>query len=116
MNWNKFLPVVISILVIILVAVLEKYSKLFAAVTATMPLNIPLALWIVYASTRGDQAAVQEFTSSLLMGIIPTLAFLITIWLAARSGMKLGPILVVGYAMWGTVLALIVGARGWLGV
>jgi hypothetical protein len=116
MKWSKFLPVLISIMVIILVAVLQKYSKLFAAVTATMPLNIPLALWIVYASAQGDQATVQEFTSSLLMGIVPTLAFVVTIWLAARSGMKIAPILISGYAVWGAVLVLIVGVRRLLGL
>ena len=115
MKWNDVLPVGLSILVIISVAVLEKYSKLFAAVTATMPINIPLALGIVYASAHGDQAIIQEFTSSLLMGIVPTLAFLVTIWLAARFGMKLAPILIFGYAIWGVVLALIVGARRLLG-
>jgi hypothetical protein len=116
MKWNDFLPVVISILVIILVAVLEKYSKLFAAITATMPLSAPLALWIVYASSQGDQAAVQEFTSGLLMGIVPTLAFLVAVWLAARAGMKLAPILLLGYAVWGGVLLAIVGVRRLMGV
>jgi len=111
MKWNDVLPVLVSILVIVMVAVLEKYSKLLAAVTATMPLSAPLALWIVYASSRGDRVAVQEFTSSLLIGIVPTLAFLVTVWLAARAGMKLAPILLLGYATWGAVLALIVSLR-----
>jgi hypothetical protein len=115
MKMNDIVPVVISILVIVLVAVLEKYSKLIAAVTATMPLSAPLALWIVYASSQGDRAAVQEFTSSLLIGIVPTLAFLVVAWLAARSGMKLASILILGYATWGAVLALIVGVKRLLG-
>jgi len=115
MKWNDYLPVVISILVIILVAVLEKYSRLFAAVTATMPLSAPLALWIVYASSQGDHVIVQDFTASLLIGIVPTLAFLVTIWLAARAGMKFAPILLAGYAMWSAVLVVIVSVKRLLG-
>ena len=36
--------------------------KTFAAITATMPLAIPLALWIVYAANRDNPAAITEFT------------------------------------------------------
>ena len=38
MKTQDILPVVLSIIVILLVAVVEKQSKLFAALTATMPL------------------------------------------------------------------------------
>jgi hypothetical protein len=65
----------LSILVIILVAVLEKQSKLFAALTATMPLAVPLARWIVYPSNVGDKTAISQFGLSLLLGLLPTLAF-----------------------------------------
>ena len=43
MKTQDILPVILSIVVIILVAVFEKQSKLFAALTATMPLTAPLA-------------------------------------------------------------------------
>ena len=110
------LPVVLSIIVIILVAVLEKQSKLFAAITATMPLGIPLALWIVYASSGGDKAVVSQFNFSMMLGFLPTMAFLITIWLAARAGMKLVPMLASGYAVWAIGAGLLVILRRWLGI
>ena len=92
MKTQDYLPVVLSIIVIILVAVLEKQSKLFAAITATMPLAAPLALWIVYSSSGGDKEAVSSFSLSMFLGFLPTLAFIVTVWLAARAGMKLvGP-------------------------
>lgn len=83
MKSQDIIPVVLSIIVIILVAVLEKQSKLFAALAATMPLASPLALWIVYSSNAGNKDAVSQFSLSLLFGLLPTLAFLIAIWFAA---------------------------------
>jgi hypothetical protein len=44
------LPALLSIIVIILVAIMEKQSKLFAALMATMHLAAPPALRIVYSS------------------------------------------------------------------
>lgn len=110
------LPVVLSVLIIVLVAVFEKQSKLFAAITATMPLTILLALWIVYSSAGGEKAAVTQFTQSLALSLLPTLAFAVTIWLAARAGMKLGPILLSGYTVWAVGTGLLVILRRWLGL
>jgi len=116
MKSQDVVPVVLSIVVIILVAVLEKQSKLFAALTATMPLATPLALWIVYSSNAGNREVVSQFSLSLLLGLFPTLAFLITVWLAARAGMKLGPILITGYSVWGTGALILYLLRNILGI
>lgn len=105
MKLHEILPVAISILVIIIVAIVQKQSKLIAAVTATMPVTIPLTLWIVYSSTRGDPTSMEEFTRSMLSGIIPTVAFVVAIWLGSRFGMKLIPMIGLGYAAWAVTLA-----------
>jgi hypothetical protein len=115
MKSQDILPVLFSIAVIILVAIIEKQSKLFAALTATMPLSAPLALWIVYSSNAGDKAAISQFSLSLLLGLLPTLAFLITVWLAARAGMRLAPIILTGYGVWAlgaTILYLLGNTLG----
>jgi hypothetical protein len=109
-------PIFISILIIILVAVLEKQSKLVAALTATMPLTAPLALWIVYSSNAGDKAAVSQFSLSLLLGFFPTFAFLVTVWLGARAGMKLVPMVLAGYAIWALGAAILYLLRNTLGI
>jgi hypothetical protein len=116
MKSQDVIPVVLSILVIILVAVLEKQSKLFAALTATMPLTAPLALWIVYSSNAGEKTAVSNFSLSLLLGLLPTLAFLITVWSAARAGMKLGPMILIGYSVWGIGALILYLFRNILGI
>ena len=116
MKSQDILPVVLSIIVIVLVAVLEKQSKLFAALTATMPITTPLALWIVYSSNAGNKAVVSQFSSSLLLGLFPTLAFLVTVWLAARSGMKLAPMILLGYGVWAAGAAILYLLRNTLGI
>ena len=116
MKPNEIIPVIVSIVVIILVAVLQKFSKLFAAVTATMPLGIPLAFWIVYSATDGDQQQVEGFTQDLITGAIPTLGFTIALWLGARQGLKIIPLLLLSYVAWGIILLVVIGIRRLLGV
>ncbi|NWG16567.1 MAG: hypothetical protein HXY41_08025 [Chloroflexi bacterium] len=107
--WQRVLPVLVSIAIIILVAILREYSKTLAAITATMPINVPLALWIIYAAE--GQPAMMSFTEALLINIWPTIIFLIIAWLAARAGWGLLPILVAGYLGWGISLGLILFVR-----
>jgi len=93
------LPVILSVAVIIAIAVIEKQSKLIAAITSTMPLGMPLALWIVWAGNDGDRGAIQEFTSGMAISIVPTLGFLAAIWVASRVGLKLVPVLAIGFGV-----------------
>lgn len=116
MKTQDILPVLVSILVIIAVAVLEKQSKLFAAITATMPIGATLGLWIVYAANQGERVAVGQFSRGMLLGILPSVAFLISVWLAARAGLKLVPMLLAGYATWGSGVVLLVAFRRLLGL
>jgi hypothetical protein len=99
-------PLIISIFILILVTILKNHSRLVAAIAATMPINVPLALWIFYVSTGGERKAVSQFTGGMLLGIVPTIAFIAAIWIGARFGLKLVPLLFVGYAVWGIVLAI----------
>jgi hypothetical protein len=57
-----------------------------------------------------------EFTRNLLIGVIPTLGFLVAVWLAARAGLHFIPILLYGYAAWAVILLLMVGVRRLLGL
>jgi uncharacterized membrane protein (GlpM family) len=101
MSWQEVSRILIAFAVIVAVALLQKQSKLIAAITATMPINIPLAMWILFSSTAGDGGSMKEFTQSLVLGIFPTVGFLLAVWLASRADMHLGPTLLTGYAVWG---------------
>jgi len=113
--WNRVLPVVVSIVIIIAVAILRQYSRTVAAVVATMPMNIPLGMWIVYAGDEDHQAALQEFNQAVLVTIIPTLLFMVTAWWVSRAGKGLAPTILSGYAVWGLGVGLIFLLRSQLG-
>lgn len=113
---QDILPVLLSIIVIIMVAVLEKQSKFMAAVTATMPIGATLALWIVHSANNGDTETMERFGQGLLIGVVPSIGFLVATWLASRAGLRLLPVLLVGYATWGVGLGLILIARKALGI
>jgi hypothetical protein len=109
--WRQIAPVVISVLIIILVAVVRAYSKTLAAITATMPITVPLALWIVYVAEGGDQAAILHFTESLFIGVVATATCVVAMWLAAQAGWGLVPIIIVGYLAWGATWGVCISMR-----
>jgi uncharacterized membrane protein (GlpM family) len=111
MSWQEISRILIAFGVIVAVTLLQKQSKLIAAITATMPINVPLAIWILYSSTGGDRASIQEFTQSLVLGILPTLGFLLVVWLAFRADVKLAPSLALGYVTWGVGALILIGLR-----
>jgi hypothetical protein len=115
MKLSEIVPVFISVTVILFVAAVQRQSKAVAAVTATMPLTIPLTLWIVYSSSNGERAAVESFTRNMVSGIVPTMAFALAVWVAARSGFKLVPMIAFGYSIWALTLLVIFGVRRLLG-
>ena len=102
--WPKVIPVLISISVIIFIAIVSESSRLVAAIAATMPLTAPLSLWVVYSNAGGQQSALVDYTTGLLVGIVPTLGFLLASWLAARIGLTLWATLSVGYGAWAIIL------------
>lgn len=116
MKTQDILPVLLSIVVIVLVAVLEKQSKLAAAITATMPIGASLALWIVFSANDGDQAVMEQFSLGLLVGIVPTIGFIVAAWLSSRAGLNLVPMFVVSFLVWGAVLGLVLILRKFIGI
>ena len=116
MKTQDVLPVILSVVIIIIVAILEKQSKVIAAITATMPLTAALALWIVYTSANGDKTATSQFSLSMIFGFIPTFFFMVAAWIASRAGMKLGGILLTGYSVWAVGAGMVFLLRKSLGL
>ena len=113
--WRQVGPVLFSIVVIIAVAVIRAYSRTLAGITATMPIIIPLSLWIVWSSTGGDRATVRQFTGVLLSGMVGTVGFIVTLWLTARAGWRLAPMLGVSYLVWAAIVGLMLALRRLMG-
>lgn len=115
MDWQKTLPVIVSIMVIIAVAILRNYSKNFAAIAAVMPMNIPLGMWIVYAGAEDKQATIQQFNSAILINFIPTIIFMLVVWQGAKAGWSLAPMIAAGYVTWGVSMGVVFALRQLLG-
>jgi len=111
---RQILPVGISIVIILIVAVLRNYSKTLAAIFATRPINLPLSLWIIASADGSDNAAMSVYAEKLVVGLFPTMAFIIVAWLAMRAGWSVAPAIVVGYVGWGVLLGLLILVRGGL--
>jgi hypothetical protein len=112
MTLQKTLPVLTSIAIILLVAVLRERSRALAAVLATMPINIPLALWVVFSASSGSPKVMADFTRSLLVSLIPSFIWLGVVFLAVRAGWSLVSAVGTGYAVWAALIA----GLFWLGV
>lgn len=108
--WSKVLPVLVSIGIIIAVAIIKEYSRTIAAVLATMPINMPLALWVIYGD-GADLPAFARFTEDLFYKIWPTIVFLIIAVLVTRAGWRLLPTLLAGYAGWAVALGILIVLR-----
>lgn len=116
MKSQDILSVVISIIIIIAVAILQKQSKLMAAIISTTPIRAGLAIWIVYAAVNGKQSEVIKFNKSVAFSLIPTFLFAVAAWLAAKAGMKLGGMLISGYAVWAIGAGALYLLRQYLGI
>lgn len=113
--WSKLLPVIASIGIIIAIAIMREYSRALSAIFATMPLNIPLGMWIVYAGAENKQAELAQFSEAVLLNIVPTIGFMLVAWQTTRHGWDLVPSIIAGYAAWAVGMVLIFVLRQVLG-
>lgn len=108
MTLQKALPVATSIGLILLVALLRERSRTAAAVFASMPINIPLALWVVFGSGSGpiDPDAESLFLRNIGIGLVTTLIWILIVFGAIKLGWPLLPAVIFGYVVWGALTAL----------
>ncbi len=115
-DWQRVLPVLVSIGIIIAIALLRNTSRTLASIIAVMPINIPLGLWVVASGVENDQQALVEFTRGLLVNIVPTLLFIAAVWWALRQGWMLWPSVMAGYVVWAVALGIVLLLRAALNV
>ncbi len=105
MNLQKFLPVATSIVIILIVAVLREKSRTLAAIFGTMPINMPLAMWLVYSSSDQNTATITPFTGSLITGLLTSVVWLLVVYVSLRLGFGLLTAILSGYIVWGILIA-----------
>lgn len=116
MKTQDILSVVIAIIIIIAVAVLQKYSKTLAAIISTTPIRAALAIWVVYTAVEGSKTEMVKFNESVALSLIPTFFFAVAAWMAARAGWKLGSQLLAGYGTWAVGAGILYILRQVLGI
>jgi uncharacterized membrane protein (GlpM family) len=99
-------PVVLSVLVIVLVALAQERSRHLAAIIATVPLTAPLAMWIVFSATQGDHSQTADFAGSMLVGVVASLVFVLACWFGFRQHWSFPMVLVFGSAIWLAIVLL----------
>jgi hypothetical protein len=109
---QKVLPVVASIGIILVVALLRERSRTLAAILATMPINMVLGMWIVSGAAEADAQVMTAFVRSLLVGLVPSFIWLAMVYIALRAGAPLWTAVLSGYGVWGALIAL----AFWMGV
>ena len=77
---ERAVTVLLSVLIVVLVAVVQERSRHLAAILATMPLTAPLAMWIVFSASRGDQGQTADFVGSMVLGSVASLVFVLACW------------------------------------
>jgi hypothetical protein len=112
MTWQKILPVLTSIGIILLVAVARERSRALAAVLATMPINVPLALWVVSSGSNNDTQVMADFVRSLLISVAPAWVWLLIVFWAIRARWNLWLAIGAGYGVW----AILVAIMFWFGI
>jgi hypothetical protein len=65
---KRTVTVVLTVLIVILVAEAQERSRHLAAIIATMPLTAPLAMWIVFSASSGNQRQIADFVGSMVIG------------------------------------------------
>jgi hypothetical protein len=100
---------------VIQIAVLRERSKALAAITATMPINVALGLYLITVADGTDQETVVSFVRAMVIGVIGTLIWLLAVWLAARAGWTLPRLLLVGYLAWGIAIGAIFALQSLVG-
>ena len=97
---DRVVSLAVAIGVLVLVAVLHERAPALAAVTATMPLTAPLAMWIVFSSTGGDHQRTADFVWAMVLGFAAAGLFILTCWIGLRQRWAFPLVLAVAAGVW----------------
>jgi len=106
MSVEKALPVVASVVIIVLVAVVQGRSRELAALLAVMPLTVPLAAWIVFSASGRDYEQTAQFVRSMVAGYAATVLFVLACWYGLRQHWPFALVIGFAFAAWGALAAL----------
>jgi hypothetical protein len=103
---DRVLPVLVSIAIIVLVAVVQQSSRELAAIVAVMPLTVPLAVWIVFTGTGRDYAETAHFVRAMVPAYLATIVFVVALWYGLRQQWPFPVVIAVAFVAWGALVAV----------
>jgi hypothetical protein len=103
---EKMLPVVASVVIIVLVAIVQQRSRDLAAILASLPLTAPLAAWIVFSASGGDHEHTAQFVRSMLAASIATVIFVLACWYGLRQQWPFPVVMATAFGIWGVLVAV----------
>jgi uncharacterized membrane protein (GlpM family) len=103
---DKALPVIVSVVIIVLVAVVQERSRHVAAIVAMLPLTAPLAAWIVYSASGGNHQHTAQFVRSMLAASIANVVFIVVFWYGLRQQWPLAAVVIVAFGVWGVLVTV----------
>lgn len=100
------LKLLASNVIIISCVMLGRRFPALAGLIATMPITTLIVLLWLYSDNGNRSSSLEPFVRGVFWGIIPTLLFFGTAWLALRRGLPLHWTLSASFAVWLTAAAV----------
>lgn len=99
---------IIGVLVLISVSLLQKRYPFLAAITSSMPVMVPITLWMLLSDNGNNSTEGFEYTSSLVIGVFATLCFVLGCLVALSYRLDVWLVFALGWSAW-----LLVAFAGW---
>ncbi|HBY94919.1 MAG: hypothetical protein M5U01_39400 [Ardenticatenaceae bacterium] len=107
---GTLLRLLFGVLILTAVTLVSQYSRRLAGIVSTLPVNITVALWVVYSITGSRPQAVAPLALGMIWGLMSTMLFVVICWYTLTRGWALPKVLLFGYAVW----VLVAFAPRWL--
>lgn len=100
MSTTKLYQLGLAMVILFVVAFIGERYRNVAGIVTSMPLQIPLAMWIVYTSTGGNTEQTAEFARAAFYGIIPTAVFCAVCWFVLAKSWPFPRVVLMAYGIW----------------
>ena len=94
------LKLAVSLAVILAATETGKKLPSMAGLIATMPLTGLLVMVWLYVENDGDGRLMTQYVKGAVWGILPSILFFLTAWLAFRKQLSLPLVLAAGLGVW----------------
>jgi len=94
------IKIALTLLVVLLAVAIGRKFPSLGGLIAVMPLTGLIVMLWLYSDTRGNSAAMQDYTKGALFGIIPTMLFFAVAFIGFRKEWGLPVVLLTSFATW----------------